>query len=158
MSRLALVRTADDAVFELLPSAPPRRVDLPGMGQVSPAVAGWESDPPMYRILPVVDAEVPEGKRRVGPFSYAVDGDVVLESCEVEDIPPERRQVLKSTVTTRLIEAGLIGQAKAALETDAAAFARWFASDKPAVYADDPAALTLLQTIGADAEVILGPE
>ena len=57
----------------------------------------------------------------------------------------------------RLTAAGKIGAAKAALEQDAAAFARWFAPGHTQVYADDPDALALLEAIGADPETIMAP-
>lgn len=71
--------------------------------------------------------------------------------------PRARRKVLKSVVVARLISAGKIGAAKAALESSPAAFARWFASDRPAVYFDDPDALALLSAIGADPDQIMAP-
>lgn len=74
-----------------------------------------------------------------------------------EPEPEPRRQVLKSVIISRLIDAGLIEAARAALDADAAAYARWWAPDRPAIYHDDPDALALLAAIGADADVILAP-
>ena len=68
-----------------------------------------------------------------------------------------RRLVTKSLITSRLIEAGKIEAARAALEADASAYARWWAPDKPAIYADDPEAIALLQSIAADPAAILTP-
>lgn len=68
---------------------------------------------------------------------------------------PPKRQVLKSVIISRLITAGKIGAAKAELEQDAAAYARWWAPDRPAINHDDPDALALLATIGADPEAIM---
>lgn len=72
--------------------------------------------------------------------------------------PTARRKVLKSVVQARLIEAGLMDAAKLALDSNSAFFARWFAPDRPEVYADDPDALMLLAAIGADPETIMAPE
>lgn len=68
-----------------------------------------------------------------------------------------RRKVPKSLVVQRLTEAGKIGLAKAALESDPAAFARWFAPGHTYVFADDPDALALLAAIGANADSIMAP-
>lgn len=69
--------------------------------------------------------------------------------------PTARRKVRKSIVQARLIEAGKMDAAYAALTQMPAEFARWFAPDRPEVYADDPAALMLLQAIGADPKEIM---
>lgn len=65
------------------------------------------------------------------------------------------RMIAKSDIINRLIDAGLIGAAKAALDADPSAFARWFSPDRPSIAADDPEALAFLQAIGADPAVIL---
>lgn len=71
---------------------------------------------------------------------------------------PPRRKIAKSLVQQRLIDAGKIDAAHAALWSNKASFARWFAPDHPEVYADDPDALALLAAIGADPDVIMAPE
>lgn len=68
-----------------------------------------------------------------------------------------KRLVLKSVIVSRLIAADKIAAAKAVLDRNPAAFARWFASDRPAINCDDPEALALLNAIGADPDVILAP-
>lgn len=68
-----------------------------------------------------------------------------------------KRTIPKSVIVSRLIAANKIGAAKAALDASPAAFARWFASDRPAINHDDPDALALLKAIGADPGVILAP-
>jgi XkdW protein len=73
----------------------------------------------------------------------------------IDSAPPPRRLVAKSLIISRLIEAGRIEAARAALEANASAYARWWAPDKPAIYADDPEATALLQSIGADPAAIL---
>lgn len=70
---------------------------------------------------------------------------------------PAPRLVLKSVIISRLIAVGKIDAAKAALESRAASFARWWAPDRPAINHDDPDALALLTAIGADASEILAP-
>lgn len=82
--------------------------------------------------------------------------DVLLAAgCGDRAPHPPKRQVLKSIIISRLIEAGKIGAAKAALESNAAYFARWWAPDRPAINFDDPDALFLLDAIGADAGAVL---
>ncbi len=66
-----------------------------------------------------------------------------------------KRQVLKSVIISRLIDAGKIEAARTALDQDAAAYARWWAPDRPAINYDDPDALALLTAIGADLDAIL---
>lgn len=69
--------------------------------------------------------------------------------------PVDRQMVLKSTVQARIIEAGKMPQAYAALTGNPVYFARWFAPDRPSVYCDDPDAVTLVSTLGLDPAVIL---
>ena len=71
--------------------------------------------------------------------------------------PPERRRVAKSLIVERLNAAGLLAAAKQALSADLYAQERWYAPGQPAVYADDPETLALLNAIGADAATILAP-
>jgi hypothetical protein len=68
-----------------------------------------------------------------------------------------KRTVLKSVIISRLIEAEKITEARAALDSDAALYARWWAPDRPAINCDDPDALALLDAIGADPDVIMAP-
>lgn len=70
---------------------------------------------------------------------------------------PPKRTVPKSMIIARLIAAGKIGDARAALDADAATYARWWAPDRPAINHDDPDALALLAAIGADPETIMAP-
>ena len=118
----------------------------------------FEGEPEEYR-------EYPEGSRQFWRF---VGGEPVGEPTWVRDgvtfaeiyarrAEEPKRMVLKSVVISRLIEAGKIGAAKAALDANPAAFARWFASDHPAVNHDDPDAIALLKAIGADPDAILAP-
>jgi hypothetical protein len=85
--------------------------------------------------------------------------DAVLAAAGLGDRAPHppRRQVPKSVIISRLIAAGKIAAARAALEQDAAAYARWWAPDRPAIHHDDPDALALLAAIGADAAAVMAP-
>jgi hypothetical protein len=76
----------------------------------------------------------------------------------VRPAPPVRQVVPKSIVQTRIIAAGKMAEAKAALDSNAVYFARWFAPDRPVVYCDDPDAIGLVQALGLDPAVILAPE
>lgn len=90
----------------------------------------------------------------------------ILSEAELDDVlaaygllgPTARRKIRKSVVQARLIEAGKMDAAYEALTKMPSAFARWFASDRPEVFADDPDAIALLQAIGADAKTIMAPE
>jgi len=69
--------------------------------------------------------------------------------------PSARRLVPKSLIIARLQEAGKLAAASAAINVDLYVRERWYAPDRPAIYADDPEALALLTAIGADPKVIL---
>ena len=69
--------------------------------------------------------------------------------------PPARRLVSKALIVDRLQAAGLLDKAVAALaRADIYTRERWNA--RIFIYADDPTAITLLESIGADPNVILG--
>jgi len=74
---------------------------------------------------------------------------------EYAAMPPPRRLVPKSVIIARLQEAGKLAAASAAINVDLYVRERWYAPDRPAIYADDPEALALLTAIGADPKVIL---
>ncbi|MER9028172.1 hypothetical protein [Mesorhizobium sp. M0674] len=71
--------------------------------------------------------------------------------------PALRRLILKSVVQARIIDAGKMAQAYAALTGNPIYFARWFAPDRPEVYSDDPDAVGLVRALGLDPAVILAP-
>jgi hypothetical protein len=71
--------------------------------------------------------------------------------------PVDRQMVLKSIVQARIIDAGKMGQAYAALTSNPVYFARWFAPDRPSVYCDDPDAVALVTALGLDPAIILAP-
>lgn len=74
-----------------------------------------------------------------------------------EPTPPPRQTVLKSLVQARIIEAGKMASAYAALTQNPVYFARWFAPDRPEVYCDDPDAILLVTALGLDPDAILAP-
>lgn len=82
MTLFALIKDAN--IVSVFPSNL-GRVDLPGIGQVSPPVAGWEGDG--FQILEVAQVSVPEGKQRATQPIYELIGGVPTETTEVEDIP-----------------------------------------------------------------------
>jgi len=100
--------------------------------------------------------ELPDGAG-VTPIASDAELDEVLAAYGLLG-PTARRMVRKSVVQARLIDAGLMDAAYAALTANSAHFARWFAPDHPEVYADDPDALALLAAIEADAESVMAPE
>ena len=75
----------------------------------------------------------------------------------IREAPPVRRKISKALVHQRLIEAGKMEAAKAALDSNAIAFARWFAPGYDEVFADDPDAVALLKAIGADPDAVMAP-
>ncbi|MCX5569589.1 hypothetical protein [Kaistia nematophila] len=155
-SKRALISTrSPEAIISVFPSTE-GRIDLPGVGQLSPPEAGWSGDG--YRIAGIVPAEIPAGKQLV---SGGIDGIELIDGVptwKMEDAPPPpRRMIRKSLVKQRLIDLGLMDAAYAALTSQPVAFARWFDMDYPEVYADDPDALALLDSIGADPEVVMAP-
>lgn len=62
------------------------RYTLPDGSQISPLLLGWTSGD--YAVVEVIPFDVPEGKQIVGTPSYAVSDGVVIETYQVEDIPP----------------------------------------------------------------------
>lgn len=70
-------------------------------------------------------------------------------------IPAPVRRIPKSVITQRVIAAGKINEAFAALQSDPSAFARWFSPDAPDVASDNAEAIAFLQAIGCDPNVIL---
>jgi hypothetical protein len=70
--------------------------------------------------------------------------------------PPRRRLVPRSLIVDRLAAAGTLAMARAALDAaDLHTRERW--NTRAAIYADDAAALALLQAIDADPDMILAP-
>lgn len=94
-----------------------------------------------------------EAPGEVCPGYLYQDGEFVLPPAA----PPPRPTVLKSVVQSRIIEAGKMPDAYAALTANPIYFARWFAPDHPAVYCDDADAVTLVTALGLDPAVILAP-
>jgi hypothetical protein len=98
--------------------------------------------------LPENGIEVPEAPE---------DASQVWDGSAWSAPPAVRRTVLKSVVQARIIDAGKMGQAYAALTSNPIYFARWFAPDRPAVFSDDPDAVGLVKALGLDPAVILAP-
>jgi len=153
---LALIRTTPpEAIVSVFPETV-GRIDLPGVGQLSPPQDGWEGDG--YRIAAIEPSVTPAGKQRVSPGVEGVELVNGLPTWILTDLPPEpRRQVPKAIVEQRLIEAGLMDAAFAALSSSGVLFARWYSRISDAVFFDDPDALALLNAIGADADEIMAP-
>lgn len=96
-----------------------------------------------------------KGAYRAPQPGYAEE-EVADDATELVTFLTPRRLIPKGVIVERLIAAGKIEAARAALATlSVADQERWNA--KPAVYADDPRALALLRAIGADPAVILAP-
>jgi len=155
---LSLVRDEPEEVLELFLEGS-GRIRLPGDVEtyLHAPYAGWSEAG--LRIATVLPPEIVAGKRRV---SLGPDGVTFVDGKPtwiLEDIPPEpRRMVPKSVVTQRVIDAGMIDQAMAALQSDWAKFARWVAPDQPAVYFDDADTVVMIEALGLDPEQILAPE
>jgi hypothetical protein len=126
-----------------------RYTSVPGRYDVT--VTPEEGDPFNYTVAPDDDASMAVAIRE------AMAANPIPIASYVPPAPP-RRMIRKSLVQQRLIDAGLMDDAYAALMAHPASFARWFAPDHPRVYADDVDAIALLAAIGANAEVILAPE
>jgi len=152
MTLLALIR--DNEIVSIVRAG--GWADLPGVGCVSPAQDGWEGEG--YRLAAVTEPETPEGKQIVSGPTYKMIEGVPTAVYQYEDIPAERVRIDKTTVHERLIAAGKMDAAYAALMQNSTYFARWFAPGHTYVYADDPDAIALLLAIGADPDVILAPE
>lgn len=101
-------------------------------------------------------ASYPEGTVEV-PLQPAPGYEWQDEEWVLVEPEPVRHTVLKSTVQARIIDAGKMDEAYAALTSNATYFARWFAPDRPVVYCDDPDAILLVTAIGLDPAVILAP-
>ncbi|MBX3583814.1 MAG: hypothetical protein KF810_18150 [Rhizobiaceae bacterium] len=96
------------------------------------------------------------GSGGVSPIASEAELDDVLAPYGLLG-PTARRKVRKSVVQARLIDAGKMDAAYAALTSNPTSFARWFAPDHPEVYADDQGAVALLGSIGADVGAIMAP-
>lgn len=111
----------------------------------------------MGLFVPAHAEDVPAGKQVTSTSVQRVAG-VVRYVHVLEDVPSVRRMVRKSTVQARLIEAGLMGVAYAAMTASPVLFARWFAPDQPNVYADDPDAVAFIVALGADVATVMAED
>jgi len=101
------------------------------------------------------DADPPLGSIEV-PIAPD-DASQIWNGSTWNPLPAPRAMVAKSVVQARIIDAGKMGQAYAALTGNPIYFARWFAPDHPAVYCDDPDAVGLVTALGLDPATILAP-
>ena len=117
MGKRALISTGSpEAVISVFPGTE-GRIDLPGVGQLSPPEAGWSGDG--YRIADIVPAEVPSGKQLV---SGGVDGVELIDGVptwKMEDAPPEPTpdRVTSRQFFLQLQAAGLLDQVEAWIDT-----------------------------------------
>lgn len=79
------------------------RYALPNGNQLSPVCLGWSKGG--YAVVEVTEFTIPEGKQRAGEASYEISNGVVVESYEVEDIPP---QPMPDRVTARQFKLALL--------------------------------------------------
>jgi hypothetical protein len=81
--KLALTKISDLSVVNVFDSNI-GRLEVPGLGQVSPPMAGWEQGD--WRIVSVIELQVPNGKRVVGPITTTWIDGVLHETATFEDI------------------------------------------------------------------------
>jgi len=62
------------------------RYDLPNGASLSPISKGWSNG--IYSIEEVQEFQVPENKKIIGSPSYSIENKIVIETYDVEDIPP----------------------------------------------------------------------
>lgn len=121
-----------------------------------------------YNQFGTIDLEINHPEFGWIPFTASPDdlepfGRAVYEDLKGSPIapyvpaPPARQLVLKSVVQARIIAAGKMPAAYAALTANPVYFARWFAPDRPTVYCDDPDAVGLVQALGLNPTDILNP-
>lgn len=107
------------------------------------------------RVLPLIEDRPALGADQTyGAPTYEVGESEVTARYPIVTV---RRLVPKSVIVARLNEAGKLTAASQALNADILRRERWYAPDKPDVFADDPEALALLAAIGADPATILAP-
>lgn len=97
------------------------KVELNKGDHVSPPVVGWngKSGDDTFVIMVIQPFVTPEGKYRIGDPSYSVDDGKVIETYDVEDIPPEPEYVPDSITPAQakaeLFERGLLSTAETAV-------------------------------------------
>jgi hypothetical protein len=109
----------------------------------------------IFRVSDCATIPVDPGNRDYQDYLAWVAKGNVADPADVPIVP--RRLVPKSTIIDRLNAAGKLVAASAALNANLYTRERWYAPDRPAVYADDPEVLALLAAIGADPAVVLAP-
>lgn len=76
---------------------------------------------------------------------------------EPDPPPPEPVRVLKSVIVSRIIDAGRIAEAKAMLDEHPDLWAKWTATDQPAIDPQASDARAFVTALGLDPDVILAP-
>lgn len=122
---------------------------------------------PRYNALGTIDCEIehpvlgwipttlsPEDDATAALYGSVLSGGNISNYIEP---PAERAMIAKSTVMQRIIDAGKMGSAFAALTANPIYFARWFAPDHPAVFSDDPDAVAFVVALDLDPATILAP-
>ncbi len=128
MNVFGLARVNDGEIVQRW-SAIPGRIDLPGGDVVMGADAGWGNEE--YRLIAMTEPD---------PQSA-----------------PARYLVPKYVIVDRLIGAGKLAAARAALDAQSLAIReKW--SARSSIYCDDETAIALLDAIDADPAAILAPE
>lgn len=73
----------------------------------------------------------------------------------IQQVEEVRKAVPKSTIISRLYALKKLDAAVQVLNSNTYTRERWYASDKPEIYVDDPEAIALLKAIGVDPSDIL---
>lgn len=90
-------------------------------------------------------------------FARAAAGEFGTPA-DYEAPPPVRRLVPKSLIIARLTDQQIAaGAALLDQPANARLRARWYAADRPGVYADDADSRLMFQAIGADPDAVLAP-
>ena len=84
---LALITKNPATIVEIY-QQDPVNINVPGLWQAQDATVGWQSPDGVYSLVEIKPFAVPDGKQVQGQPSYAFDGDDVVETYDVADIPP----------------------------------------------------------------------
>lgn len=111
-----------------------------------------EKDLAPYGVSIAVPFEAPEGKL-IAPRGFETFEEINGVPHQIrETMDPPRRMVRKSIILSRLTDE----QIEAAIAVLSASQAeRWRASDRPAVYFDDPETVAIIRAVGADPDIVL---
>lgn len=154
---LALIRATSPEVIVSVFPATTGRIDLPGVGQLSPPEDGWAGDG--YRVAKVEPEEAPAGKALPAYGTDSIELIAGMPTWQLEDAPPvERRRVDKWVIIERVNSAGKAAAAKALLDMpgNEAALFKWNAPIQ-SIYFDDADTVAMILALGLDPEVIMAP-